>query len=394
MRKIKRVFLIVLDSVGIGALPDAHEYGDSGANTLVNIGKAIGGLKLPELEKLGLGKIERIPGIASELPARGVYGKMAEASPGKDTTTGHWELSGIILERPFPTYPDGFPPGVIEDFKKAIGRDILGNKPASGTVIIEELGEEHMATGKPIVYTSADSVFQIAAHEEIIPLEELYEMCRKARKILKGEHAVGRVIARPFIGSPGKFTRTENREDFSLEPTGITMLDRIVEGGLSVYAIGKISDIFAGRGISKSWHAVDNMETVDAALEAFVELEEGLLFANLVQFDMVHGHRRNVEGYARALADFDGRIPELLADLESDDLLVITADHGCDPTYKGTDHTREYVPLLIYGERIKEDYNLGVRETFADLAATITELLGVKPVKFGRSFAGEILKDE
>ena len=317
---------------------------------------------------------------------------MAEASPGKDTTTGHWELAGIILERPFPTYPEGFPPEVIDEFKRAIGRDILGNKPASGTVIIEELGGEHMATGKPIVYTSADSVFQIAAHEEVIPLKELYEMCRKAREILQGEHAVGRVIARPFIGSPGKFTRTANREDFSLEPTGITMLDRILEGGLSVFGIGKISDIFAGRGISKSWHTVDNMETVDAALEAFARLEEGLLFANLVEFDMVHGHRRNVEGYAGALADFDRRLPEVLESLGSDDLLVITADHGCDPTFRGTDHTREYVPLLIYGEKVKEDHNLGVRDSFADLAATITELLGMEGVQFGRSFAGEILK--
>ena len=392
MRKIKKVFLIVLDSVGIGALPDAHEYGDAGANTLVNIGKSLGGLELPELEKLGLGKIEGIPGIDSDLAARGVYGKMAEASPGKDTTTGHWELAGIILERPFPTYPEGFPPEVIDEFKRAIGRDILGNKPASGTVIIEELGGEHMATGKPIVYTSADSVFQIAAHEEVIPLKELYEMCRKAREILQGEHAVGRVIARPFIGSPGKFTRTANREDFSLEPAGITMLDRILEGGLSVFGIGKISDIFAGRGISKSWHTVDNMETVDAALEAFARLEEGLLFANLVEFDMVHGHRRNVEGYAGALADFDRRLPEVLESLGSDDLLVITADHGCDPTFRGTDHTREYVPLLIYGEKVKEDHNLGVRDSFADLAATVTELLGMEGVQFGRSFAGEILK--
>ncbi|MGB4373692.1 MAG: phosphopentomutase, partial [Halanaerobiales bacterium] len=392
MKKINRVILIVLDSVGIGALPDAGKYGDSGANTLVHIGEAIGGLKLPNMEELGLGKIEEIPGIDGGLAARGSYGKMAEASPGKDTTTGHWELAGIILDRPFPTYPEGFPAEVIEEFKKAIGRDILGNKPASGTAIIDELGGEHMATGKPIVYTSADSVFQIAVHEEIIPVGELYDICQKARELLQGEHAVGRVIARPFIGSPGNFKRTENRADFSLEPTGITMLDRIIAGGQSVYAVGKISAIFADKGISRSWHTVDNMETVDAALEALEELEEGLLFVNLVEFDMVHGHRRNVEGYTRALEDFDERIPEILASLGRDDLLVITADHGCDPTYKGTDHTREYVPLLIYGDRVKEDHNLGIRETFADLAATITELLEVEPVLFGQSFAGEILK--
>lgn len=394
MRKIIRVILIVLDSVGVGALPDAEKYGDSGANTLLHIGESIGGLKLPNLEKLGLGKIGRIPGVESELMARGVYGKMAEASPGKDTTTGHWELAGIVLERPFPTYPAGFPEEVITKFKKAIGRDILGNKPASGTEIIEELGEEHMATGRPIVYTSADSVFQIAAHEEIIPLEELYDFCQKARNILQGKHAVGRVIARPFIGRPGNFTRTENRKDFSLEPTGITMLDRIIAGGQSVYAVGKISAIFAGKGISRSWPTVDNMETVDVLLESFSELEEGLVFTNLVEFDMVYGHRRNVTGYARALEDFDGRIPEILENLKSDDLLVITADHGCDPTYKGSDHTREYVPLLLYGEMIREDYNLGIRESFADLAATITELLGVETVQFGQSFVREILKDK
>lgn len=394
MNKIKRIILIVLDSVGIGALPDAGDYGDEGANTLTHIGEYFNGIDLPEMERLGLGKIENIPGLSPDIRALGSYGKMAEASRGKDTTTGHWELSGIILKEPFPTYPDGFPDEVIESFKKEIKRDILGNKPASGTMIIDELGEKHMETGSPIIYTSADSVFQIAAHEDIISLDELYDICKKARRILTGKHGVGRVIARPFIGSPGNFSRTENREDFSLEPTGMTMLDRIIDGGKSVYAVGKISSIFAGKGISKSNHTVDNMETIDATLEYLAEMESGLLFVNLVEFDMIYGHRRNVRGYGEALKDFDRRIPEILAKMKKDDLLVITADHGCDPTYKGTDHTREYVPLLLSGKLVKEDYNLGVRSSFSDLAATIIELLGVEGVENGTSFARDILIKE
>lgn len=391
---IKRVILIVLDSVGIGALPDAGDYGDKGANTLVHIGEHFNGIDLPEMERLGLGKIENIPGLSPDIRALGSYGKMAEASRGKDTTTGHWELAGIILKEPFPTYPDGFPDEVIESFRKEIKRDILGNKPASGTKIIEELGEKHMKTGSPIIYTSADSVFQIAAHEDIISLDELYDICKKARRILTGKHGVGRVIARPFIGSPGNFSRTENREDFSLEPTGMTMLDRIIDGGKSVYAVGKISSIFAGKGISKSNHTVDNMETIDATLKYLAEMESGLLFVNLVEFDMIYGHRRNVRGYGEALKDFDRRIPEILAKMKKDDLLVISADHGCDPTYKGTDHTREYVPLLLSGQLVKDDYNLGVRSSFSDLAATITELLGVEAVENGTSFAKDILIKE
>lgn len=392
MNKVKRVILIVLDSAGLGALPDAADYGDEGANTLLHIGEYFNGIDLPEMEKMGLGKIERIPGLSPDIKATGSYGKMAEASRGKDTTTGHWELAGIILREPFPTYPDGFPDEVIDAFRKEIRRDILGNKPASGTEIIKELGEEHMKTGSPIVYTSADSVFQVAAHEEIIALDELYDICKKARRILTGEHGVGRVIARPFIGSPGNFTRTKNRKDFSLEPVDVTMLDRIVESGKTVYAVGKISSIFAGKGISKSNNTVDNMDTVDAVLEYLDEMESGLLFANLVEFDMIYGHRRNARGYGEALMDFDRRIPDILARMKDDDLLVITADHGCDPTYKGTDHTREYVPILLNGKMVKEDYNLGVRSSFSDLAATITELLGVEEVKNGISFAGDILK--
>lgn len=393
MKTVKRVILIVLDSVGIGALPDAGEYGDVGANTLLHIAEDLGGLNLPTLETLGLGKIDSIPGLRGDISAIGSYGRMAERSKGKDTTTGHWELSGLILEEPFPTYPDGFPLEIIDKFKEEIGRGILGNKAASGTKIIEELGIDHINTGKPIVYTSADSVFQIAAHEDIIAVEELYDMCRKARNILQGKHSVGRVIARPFIGEPGNFERTDRREDFSLEPVGETMLDKIIENGQSVYSVGKIIDIFAGRGISKSNHTVDNMDTVDALIDDLEEMEEGLLFVNLVEFDMTYGHRRDAVGYAGALRDFDDRLPGILDHLNERDILFITADHGCDPTYKGTDHTREYVPLLVYGENIKKDYDIGVRSTYADLAATITELLGVNSVRNGESFAEEIIKD-
>jgi len=393
MEEVKRVILIILDSVGIGALPDAEEYGDLGANTLVHIAEKMYGLDLPNLEKLGLGKIETVPGLQGDISANASYGKMAEASKGKDTTTGHWELSGIILEEPFPTYPDGFPADIINKFKEAIGRDILGNKAASGTKIIEELGKEHITTGKPIVYTSADSVFQIAAHEDVIPIEELYNICRKARSILREEHAVGRVIARPFIGKPGNFKRTDRREDFSLEPIAPTMLDKIIDSGQSVYAVGKIIDIFAGKGISKSNHTVDNMDTVDAMLNYLQEMKTGLLFANLVEFDMTYGHRRDVEGYDQALIDFDNRLPEIIDSMNDSDVLIITADHGCDPTFKGTDHTREYVPLLIYGENIKKNNNIGVRDTFADLAATITDMLGVEIIKNGKSFSRKLIEE-
>lgn len=392
MNNISRVILIVLDSVGIGALPDAKKYGDEGANTLVHIAEKLNGLKTPNLEKLGLGKISGIKGLSGNIKARGSYGKMAEASSGKDTTTGHWELAGIILEEPFPTYPEGFPPEIIEPFKEAIGRDILGNRVASGTKIIEELGEEHIKTGKPIIYTSADSVFQIAAHEDVIPVEELYNMCKKARQMLTGKHSVGRVIARPFVGTPGNFTRTERREDFSLEPPQETILDKINRAGMSVMAVGKIVDIFAGKGITVSNHTVANMDSVDATLDYMNKGNKGLIFTNLVEFDMVFGHRRNVEGYARALEEFDNRLPEIIDKMNRDDVLIITADHGCDPTYKGTDHTREYVPVLVYGDYIKSDVNIGTRSTYSDLAATISEMLNVEPVGKGKSFAKEIRK--
>lgn len=392
MDKIKRVILMVMDSVGIGELPDAAEYGDQGAATLQNIAAAVGGLELPNLEKMGLGKIESIQGLNSEHKAEGVYGKAAEKSKGKDTTTGHWELAGLISEEPFPTYPDGFPAEIMEQFEEAIGRKTLANKPASGTVIIEELGQEHMKTGKPIVYTSADSVFQIAAHEDVISVDKLYDYCKKARKILKGEHAVARVIARPFVGEPGSFERTERRKDFSLTPPEPTILNMLEEQDLEVNAVGKITYIFNHSGITSSVTTSNNMDGVDQTLEYLKQSENGLIFSNLVDFDQNYGHRRNVEGYAAALRAFDQRIPEIKAAMRDDDLLIITADHGCDPTYQGTDHTREYIPVLVYGKEVKEDLKLGVRASFSDLAATAADIFGIDELKNGKSFKNKILK--
>jgi len=393
-QEINRVILIVLDSVGIGALPDAEEYGDKGANTLVNTAEEIGGFNLPNLEKLGLGKIADIKGIDSNIKAEGVYTKMKEKSIGKDTTTGHWELAGLVSERPFPVYPDGFPDEVIKPFEEKIGKKVLGNKPASGTVIIEELGREHLDSGRPIVYTSADSVFQIAAHEEVISVDELYEMCEIARDILQGEHGVARVIARPFIGKPGSFTRTDRRKDFSLAPPQATVLDKLKDKGISVMAVGKIEDIFSNQGITDSNHTVDNMDSFDAVLDFLKEDKKSFIFANLVEFDMVYGHRRNPKGYAQALKDFDIRLPEILDNMNEDDVLMITADHGCDPTFKGTDHTREYVPLLVFGEKIKKDFNLETRESFADLAATVAKIFGLDNLNYGISFLQDIIKGE
>lgn len=392
--EVSRVILIVLDSVGIGELPDALEYNDKGADTLGNISRELGGLNLPYLELMGLGKIKKLKGIKNNIKARGSYGKMAEASVGKDTTTGHWELAGLITEKPFPVYPQGFPEEVIKSFEKDINRKILGNYPASGTEIIENLGTEHIKTGRPIIYTSADSVFQIAAHEDVISVEELYEICKKARKILQGEHGVARVIARPFIGKPGNFERTENRKDFSLKPPEVTMLDIIKEAGLSVQAVGKIIDIFAGKGITNSVHTIDNMKTVDKLLDFMKEDKAGLIFANLVEFDMKYGHRRDVTGYAEALQQFDKRLPEIIDNLKEDDILFITADHGCDPTFKGTDHTREYVPLLAYGYSVNPDQNLGIRSSYADLAATILDLLNLKNLSRGKSFKNSLQVEE
>lgn len=389
---INRVIVIVLDSVGIGEAPDAAAFGDVGSHTLGNIARAVGGLNLPNMEKMGLANIAILQGLAPQYRPTAIYGKMAEVSAGKDTTTGHWELMGIHLTQPFPLYPHGFPLQVMDRFAAEIGRGWLGNYPASGTAIIEELGQEHMQTGKPIVYTSGDSVFQIAAHEEVIPLEELYRICRVARQILRGPHEVSRVIARPFVGVPGHFERTPNRHDFSVKPPEPTLLDILKEAGQMVYAVGKIEDIFDGQGITGSVHTQNNMDGVDKTIAAMRQRRQrGLIFTNLVDFDAKFGHRNNPQGYADALAEFDHCLPEIVDALAADDMLVITADHGNDPTTPSTDHSREYVPLLITGQRLKQGVNLGVRQTFADLAATIAGVLGVNPPPKGASFKSLML---
>ncbi|ADL07367.1 phosphopentomutase [Thermosediminibacter oceani] len=389
---VERTIIVVLDSVGIGELPDAALYGDEGSNTLANTAKAVGGLNLPNLRKLGLGNIIKIQGVPPVPEPEAAYGMAAERSAGKDTTTGHWEIAGIILEKPFPVYPEGFPPEVIEEFERKIGTKTLGNRPASGTRIIEELGEEHMRTGYPIVYTSADSVFQIAAHEEVIPLERLYEMCMIAREILQGDHAVSRVIARPFVGTPGNFVRTYNRKDFSLKPPQETLLDKVKKAGMDVYAVGKIWDIFAGQGITREYHTEGNMDGVDKVLLAMQQMERGLIMANLVDYDMLYGHRNDPAGYARALEDFDGRVPEIMAELKSDDVLIITADHGCDPTTPSTDHSREYVPVLVTGKKVRKGTNLGVLSTFSDIGQTVADLLGCEELPNGKSFKSKIME--
>jgi phosphopentomutase len=386
----RRIILIILDSCGIGELPDAKLYGDEGSNTIVNTAKAVGGLRLPNLQKLGLGNIDTILGVGSNPIAEANFGKMAEISPGKDSTTGHWEMMGLILQKPFPVYPHGFPPEIIQPFEKAIGREILGNRPASGTEIIKELGEEHIRSGKPIVYTSADSVFQIAAHEEIISINKLYEMCAIARKILQGEHGVARVIARPFLGKPGFFKRTERRKDFSLPPTGETILDILKRSGIPVIGIGKIEDLFAGQGLSQSIHTKNNSDGMDKLAEAMKTFKTGLIFINLVDFDMLWGHRNDSSGFAAGLEEFDRRLSEFMDPLVSEDVLIITADHGCDPTTPSTDHSREYVPLLVYGRSIKSNMNLGIRGSFSDVGATIAEIFGVEGTGRGKSFLKEI----
>lgn len=391
-REHARVILIVLDSVGCGDAPDAPAYGDSGANTLQNIATAVGGLSLPNLAAMGLGNLTHIAGTPPSTDASGAFGRLTELSAGKDTTTGHWELAGLILTNPFPTYPNGFPREIIAPFEAQIGRSILGNYPASGTEIIKELGEEHLRTGNPIVYTSADSVFQIAAHEEVIGIDNLYEMCRTARELLVGDFAVGRVIARPFVGGPGAFKRTERRKDFSLEPPADTILDVVKAAGQKVMGVGKIEDIFAHRGLTDSKHTYNNMAGVNAILEFMAEAGPGLIFANLVDFDALYGHRNDPVGYAAALEAFDQRVPEIISSLRAEDVLIITADHGNDPTTAGTDHTRERTPILICGDRIKRNLDLGTRASFADVAATIADLLGVKWAGVGSTFATAISK--
>lgn len=372
---MKRAIIIVLDSVGIGEMEDSYLFGDAGSNTLKNTAMAVGGLHLPHLQRLGLGNLDQLEGVSTCTDARGAYGIMLETSKGKDTTTGHWEMMGIITEQPFPTYPKGFPRELIADFEQKIGRKTLGNVVASGTEIIEQLGQEHMQTGYPIVYTSADSVFQIAAHEEIIPLEELYGMCRIAREMLQGEHAVGRVIARPFIGQAGSFTRTANRHDFSLEPPE-NILNRIRQAGLKVVGVGKIKDIFAGKGIDDSFAIKNNRDGLEKTLDIIKNQPfNGLLFVNLVDFDQQYGHRNDAHGYAQALEEFDSFLPEIMTAMSNDDILFITADHGCDPTTISTDHSRERVPLLVYGAAVQEAVNLPARKSFADLGRTIADYL-------------------
>lgn len=386
----RRVILIILDSVGVGELPDAAEYGDLGSNTLGNTARAVGGLDLPHMAALGLGHIIEIAGVPPVPRPEGAYGRMAEASKGKDTTVGHWEIAGLVSPRPLPTYPRGFPQDLIEEYERCIGRRVLGNYAASGTVIIEELGEEHIRSGRPIVYTSADSVFQVAAHEDVIPLEELYRICQVARDLLQGEHAVGRVIARPFAGKPGSFVRTANRHDWSLTPPRETVLDRLRAAGYAVQAVGKIQDIFAGRGISEAEHTRDNMEGVDVTLRFMQGDQAGLIFTNLVDFDMRWGHRNNAPAYAEGLEAFDARLPEIRAAMRPDDMLIITADHGCDPTTPSTDHSREYVPLLVSGEQVRPGVGLGTRGSFADIAATLAAFFALAPWPVGCSFWPEI----
>ena len=386
-----RAIIIVLDSVGIGELPDAVRFGDKGCNTLANIAMSVGGLCLPNLEHLGIGKIHAISGVSEDVAANAHYGKMLEESAAKDTTVGHWEISGIITKKPFPTYPKGFPEEVIKRFTQAIGRSTLGNKPASGTEIIKELGQKHIETGYPIVYTSADSVFQIAACEDIISVESLYGMCKHARDILKGEHNVGRVIARPFVRNSGEYVRTERRKDFSLSPPGDTLLDKIKKEGYDVIDVGKIGDIFSHRGLTQEVLTSDNDDGISKTIECIKKKNKGIIFTNLNDFDMKFGHRNDPSGYAEALKAFDQRLPEILRELKKQDILIITADHGCDPTTPGTDHTREYVPLLVYGKTLGNPISLGIRQSFADVGATVAEILQIADFDAGKSFLKEII---
>ena len=392
MNEVRAVVLVVLDSVGIGGAPDAPQFGDEGSATLPHIAESVGGLSIPNLAALGIGRIVDIEGVAAVDDPAGAFGSLTEESPGKDTTTGHWELAGIVLQHPFPVYPDGFPADVIEKFEAAIGAGTLGNCAASGTEIIEALGEEHLQSGKPIVYTSADSVFQIAAHVDVVPLERLYEMCRIARDILRGPHEVGRVIARPFTGAPGRFERTPDRHDFSVLPPRPTVLDEISEAGMEVRGVGKISDIFGGRGLTSSRPTRSNDDGITAVVEEVDMISRGLVFANLVDFDSAFGHRNDPQGYAGALEAFDLRLPELLLSLGDDDVIVITADHGNDPSTPSTDHSRERVPLLCAGGVVVSGANVGERRSFTDCGATIADLLGVPTSTPGTSFASDMVR--
>ena len=385
----KRVLLIVLDSCGCGGAPDAAEYGDVGADTLGNTAKAVGGISLPNLQAMGLGNLTTIQGVEPAQAPTGAFGRLQERSAGKDTTTGHWELAGLLTTDPFAVFPDGFDKGLLDKFSKETGRGILGNKAASGTEILEELGPVQMESGDWIVYTSADSVFQIAAHEDVIPLAELYAACKTARNLCDPLH-LGRVIARPYIGEPGAFSRTYNRHDFGMPPHGETILDQLKAANIPAIGVGKISDIYCGRGLSESIHSEGNADGLKKTAERFARFDRGLLFINLIDFDSAYGHRRDPEGFAGALRDFDEYLPQLTTLVGEDDLLMITADHGNDPTYRGTDHTREHVPMLVYGPERAAGVDLGLRIGFFDVAATIAEAFDLDAPKNGRSFYKEL----
>lgn len=389
-REIKRVIVIVLDGVGVGEAPDAANYGDTGSNSVGNTARKIGGLTVPNMQKLGFGNIIPIEGVQEVNDVKGAWGKLQPKSAGKDSVTGHWELMGVYLEQPFPTYPQGFPETVVKAVEDAAGVEFIGNVVASGTVIIKEMGAEHLQTGKPILYTSADSVFQIAAHEEVIPIERLYEICEIARETLIGEHGVGRVIARPFIGNAEDgFTRTTNRHDYSIAPPQ-SVIDMLAENGHEVIAVGKIKDLFAGRNITQYYPAKSNRDSLQQLEKALDENESGFIFVNLVEFDQLFGHRNNYEGYANAIREFDAYLPTIQAKLDEHDLVFISADHGVDPTTDSTDHSREYVPLLVSGGGIEKAIDLGTRQTFADVAATIADLWGLDAPEIGESFLGEL----
>ncbi|WP_342042758.1 phosphopentomutase [Bacillus sp. OTU2372] len=387
----KRIFIIVMDSVGIGEAPDAEKFGDKGADTFGHIAERMNGLNMPNMEKLGLSNIREIKGITKAEKPLAFFTKMKEASNGKDTMTGHWEIMGLNIQTPFRVFPEGFPDELVTELEKRTGRKIIGNKPASGTEILDELGEEHIKTGALIVYTSADSVLQIAAHEEIVPLEELYNICKIARELtLDEKYMVGRVIARPFLGEPGSFKRTPNRHDYALKPFDRTVMSELKDAGFDVIAIGKISDIYDGEGVTKSLRTVSNMDGMDKLVETFDMDFNGISFLNLVDFDALYGHRRDPEGYGKALEEYDARLPEVFAKMKDDDLLMITADHGNDPIAPGTDHTREYVPLLVYSKSMNGGKELPLRETFADLGATVADNFNVKMPNYGKSFLQEL----
>lgn len=389
---MKRAIWIVLDSVGMGAMPDAMQYGDKDVNTIAHTYEYANGLNLSHMIHYGLGNIEGMEALPKEDQPVGNFARLGELSKGKDTTTGHWEMIGVLTSTPFPTYPNGFPKEVIEAFEKAIGTKTLGNCTASGTAIIDELGEEHVKTGYPIIYTSADSVFQIAAHEGVVPLEKLYEMCEKARKILSGEHEVARVIARPFTGEVGHFSRTSNRRDYAISPPTPNLLTSCNEAGVPVIAIGKIEDIFNKQGVSVAIHTKDNEDGIQTTLKCMEQYTEGLIFTNLVDFDMKWGHRRNPELYGKGLEAFDKALPQIIDKMTKEDLLIITADHGCDPTAPGTDHTREYVPLLVIGKTLKKGVDMGTRRSFADIGQTLCEYFDLPSIKIGESFLSQISK--